>query len=125
MSGWSQGAQVVHKAAAAVGSKNMGLVSSVVTFGDPGLYFPPLCLILWVMNHEFFFFFVDESFSPSTDSAKKIEGIAAAKVKVICHEKDSICQFGSMLVPSHFTYARDTTVAAEFVVKNIPKRSAA
>lgn len=36
MSGWSQGAQVVHKAAELVGREIMGLVSSVVTFGDPG-----------------------------------------------------------------------------------------
>ncbi|KAJ4405816.1 hypothetical protein N0V82_010246 [Gnomoniopsis sp. IMI 355080] len=35
MSGWSQGAQVVHKAAGLVGPEMMGSVSSVVTFGDP------------------------------------------------------------------------------------------
>lgn len=36
MSGWSQGAQVVHKAAELVGPEMMASVSSVVTFGDPG-----------------------------------------------------------------------------------------
>lgn len=39
MSGWSQGAQVVHKAADLVGPEAMGSVSSVVTFGDPGMSF--------------------------------------------------------------------------------------
>lgn len=38
MSGWSQGAQVVHKAAHLVGPELMGSVSSVVTFGDPGAW---------------------------------------------------------------------------------------
>lgn len=38
MSGWSQGAQVVHKAADLVGPEIMGSVSSVVTFGDPGAF---------------------------------------------------------------------------------------
>ncbi|KAJ4392225.1 hypothetical protein N0V93_005850 [Gnomoniopsis smithogilvyi] len=35
MSGWSQGAQVVHKAAELVGPEIMGSMSSVITFGDP------------------------------------------------------------------------------------------
>lgn len=38
MSGWSQGAQVVHKAADLVGPEMMGSVSSTVTFGDPGAF---------------------------------------------------------------------------------------
>lgn len=38
MSGWSQGAQVVHKAADLVGPEIMRSVSSVVTFGDPGAF---------------------------------------------------------------------------------------
>lgn len=35
MSGYSQGAQVVHKAASQLGS-TMSSVKAVVTFGDPG-----------------------------------------------------------------------------------------
>ncbi|PSR73534.1 cutinase-domain-containing protein [Coniella lustricola] len=44
MSGYSQGAQVVHLAAAALPAATMEKVSAVVTFGDPGMFF-------------FFFFF--------------------------------------------------------------------
>lgn len=36
MAGWSQGAQVVHKAATLVGATQMASVGAVVTFGDPG-----------------------------------------------------------------------------------------
>lgn len=37
MSGWSQGAQVVHLAAKQLGTSGMAGVSAVVTFGDPGM----------------------------------------------------------------------------------------
>lgn len=36
MSGYSQGAQVVHDAATDLPAATMGQVSAVVTFGDPG-----------------------------------------------------------------------------------------
>lgn len=39
MSGYSQGAQVVHLAAADLPAATMEKVSAVVTFGDPGLFF--------------------------------------------------------------------------------------
>lgn len=45
MSGYSQGAQVVHDAAADLPAATMDKVGAVVTFGDPGL------------SHLFFFFF--------------------------------------------------------------------
>ncbi|KAF3766032.1 family 5 carbohydrate esterase [Cryphonectria parasitica EP155] len=84
MSGWSQGAQVVHLAASKVGTSGMSAVSAVVTFGDP-------------------------------DSNSTIAGIDSSKVKVICHDDDDICQFGDILGPTHFTYAKDTPAAASLV----------
>lgn len=91
MSGYSQGAQVVHKAASLLLDDAGALpanLSSVVTFGDP-------------------------------DSASAVAGIDAARVLQICDDGDDICQFGDLLTLKHFTYAKNVTAAAAFVVSNL------
>lgn len=46
MSGYSQGGQLVHKAAAMLPAATMGMVNSIVIFGDPGIdSSPPLVFI--------------------------------------------------------------------------------
>lgn len=42
MSGYSQGAQIVHNAADQLGPAGMANVKAVVTFGDPGMSPPSL-----------------------------------------------------------------------------------
>lgn len=38
------------------------------------------------------------------------------KVLVVCHNADDICQFGSLILLQHLTYAQDAGTAADFVV---------
>ncbi|KAJ4387622.1 hypothetical protein N0V93_008219 [Gnomoniopsis smithogilvyi] len=50
------------------------------------------------------------------DSTTPVANIDASKVLVICHDGDDICQFGTLVLPQHLTYAENATAAANWVV---------
>lgn len=132
MSGYSQGAQVVHKAAALVGS-GMASISSIVTFGDPGLFDWTSSLALLSLARtwpDVVLAIVQQPWNSPlprygqladnpTDSKKAVTGIDPSKVLVICHDRDDICQFGDLLTLKHFTYAKNVTEAAAFVASHL------
>lgn len=108
MSGWSQGAQVTHLAAADLPAATMEKVSAVVTFGDPGLYSDSRAHTVHSLT-----------FYPLTDSTAAVANIDASKVLIICHDGDDICQFGDIILLQHLTYAENATAAANFVVEQL------
>ncbi|KAH8906758.1 cutA, cutinase A [Coniochaeta sp. PMI_546] len=85
MSGYSQGGQLVHNAAAQLPASVTGKVAAAVIFGDP-------------------------------DNGTAVQGVPAAKTKIICHAGDNICQHGDLILPAHLTYGQDAGTAADFVV---------
>lgn len=106
MSGYSQGAQVVHNAADQLGPASMSHVKAIVTFGDPGM-------LPASSSHSY------TSLTPITDSTKPVTGIDASRHLVICHAGDDICQFGDIIGMPHLTYAEDTPKAALFIMSNL------
>lgn len=106
MSGYSQGAQVVHDAASALPAATMEKVSAIVTYGDPG----KLCLSCMSS------IILAESY---TDSGTPVANIDSSKVLVICHDGDDICNFGVLITLAHLTYAANVTAAATWVVDTL------
>lgn len=120
MSGYSQGAQLVHNAASELPASTMDKVSAVVTFGDPGMRSPfslsrfpspkkEHYLLGWPLTQKL-------QPHPVTDSSSAVANMDASKVLVICHDGDGICQFGDIITLEHLTYAENVTAAASFVV---------
>lgn len=100
MSGYSQGGQLVHNAAAMMPAAMMAKVSSVVIFGDPGQCRFSRCCELQLTP---------------IDNGKPVAGASAAKTKVICHTGDNICAGGDAILTPHLTYSTDAGTAAAFV----------
>ncbi|KAB8302332.1 hypothetical protein EYC80_005764 [Monilinia laxa] len=48
------------------------------------------------------------------DNGAPVQGVSAAKTKVICHTGDNICAHGDMILPPHLTYGMDAGTAASF-----------
>ncbi|KAM5343090.1 hypothetical protein ACJ41O_014056 [Fusarium nematophilum] len=88
MSGYSQGAMLVHNAAKSLPTDITGKVSAVVNFGDPF-------------------------------QKQAIQGVAAERVKIICHSSDSVCTGSFAITADHLNYNKDAKTAADFVVKAI------
>ncbi|KAH8601392.1 putative cutinase, partial [Bisporella sp. PMI_857] len=86
MSGYSQGGQLVHKAAKQLSASVSAKVSSVVIFGDP-------------------------------DNGTAVGTIDPAKVLIVCHDGDLICEGSIIITPAHSNYANDAASSAAFVVK--------
>ncbi|KAK3713764.1 hypothetical protein LTR37_008250 [Vermiconidia calcicola] len=85
VSGYSQGAQVVHNAFQILKTDPAAtrFVNSVITFGDPDRNLP-------------------------------VGNVPAYKVKVDCHAGDNICENGSNVLVPHLTYCRDVGAYAAF-----------
>lgn len=49
-----------------------------------------------------------------TDNGQAVQGVTAAKTKVICHQGDNICQGGDLVLQAHLTYGNDAGTAAQF-----------
>ncbi|ORY55273.1 cutinase-domain-containing protein [Pseudomassariella vexata] len=50
------------------------------------------------------------------DNGQPVQGVPAAKTKIICHADDNICQGGSQIKQAHLTYGKqDAGEAASFV----------
>lgn len=109
MSGYSQGAQVTHLAAADLPAATMEKVSAVVTFGDPGT---KNNLLLVCVSYGLFT-------DMALDSTSAVANIDSSKVLVICHDGDDICQFGDIITLAHLTYAENATAAATWVVEQL------
>jgi cutinase len=50
------------------------------------------------------------------DNGTAVQGVPAARTKIICHPTDNICQHGYLILASHLTYGQDAGTAADFVV---------
>ncbi|TKA42169.1 hypothetical protein B0A54_07257 [Friedmanniomyces endolithicus] len=88
VSGYSQGGQVVHKAALELSASQTAFINSVVVtwiFGDP-------------------------------DDGEPVGSVPSSKVLIICHAGDDICLHGDLILPPHLTYAQNAQQAATFVV---------
>lgn len=85
VSGYSQGAQVVHNGAVLLESDaaSTKFINSVVVFGDPDRKYP--------VGH-----------------------VPAYKVNIDCHPGDIICQNGDIIRPEHLTYCHDVNREAAF-----------
>ncbi|KAK0722000.1 cutinase, partial [Lasiosphaeria miniovina] len=95
MAGYSQGAQLVHRAAGLLpaAAAAAARVAAVVTFGSPAHGKPV----------------------PSTPPSSQLS---------ICHAGDNICRGGShLLALSHFTYIEDVARAAGFVVARLSEQA--
>lgn len=87
LSGYSQGGQITHHAAALLPSDVLGdpnKISSIVIFGDP-------------LN------------------GTPIPGIDPSRVRIVCHVSDGICLHTDLVLPEHLTYAIDAPATADFV----------
>ncbi|WYZ37051.1 hypothetical protein EsH8_II_000557 [Colletotrichum jinshuiense] len=85
ISGYSQGGQLVHNAAAMLPADMVAKVSGAVIFGDP-------------LNGQ------------------PVQGVDAAKTKVICHDGDNICEGGNQIKRAHLTYGQNADEAAQFAM---------
>ena len=85
VSGYSQGAQVVHNGAIYLEMSPAAtkFINSVVTFGDPDRKFP-------------------------------VGKVPSNKVAIDCHQKDIICKDGDIIRPEHLTYCHDVDKYAAF-----------
>lgn len=52
-------------------------------------------------------------------SGDAVGSIPAAKVKVICHDGDDICDGGVLVLPPHLNYQQDAQAAAQFVASKV------
>ena len=86
VSGYSQGAQVVHNAAEILKSNAAAtkFINSVVVFGDPDRKLP-------------------------------VGNVPSYKVSIDCHKGDNICQNGEIIKVEHLTYCHDVGTEAAFV----------
>jgi hypothetical protein len=85
VSGYSQGAQVVHNAAEILKSNSAAtkFINSVVTYGDPDRKLP-------------------------------VGNVPSYKVSIVCHAGDNICQDGEIIKPEHLTYCHNVGAEAAF-----------
>ena len=85
VSGYSQGAQVVHNAAEILVSNSAAtkFINSVVTFGDP-------------------------------DQKLPVGNVSPSKVSIVCHLADNICADGELILPPHLTYCHNVGAEAAF-----------
>lgn len=109
MSGYSQGAQVLHKSATLLPPIVMSRVAAVVTFGDP------------------------KSKTPVTNAQDRTLVICHEGDSIVCYlesrtsggrdaDLDRQCDNGDLVLPTHLTYSQDVGVAAAFVAKNLAAR---
>lgn len=49
------------------------------------------------------------------DDGQAVQGIDAAKTKVICHQGDAICKGQALVLAPHLTYSQDADTASQFV----------
>jgi cutinase len=105
MSGYSQGGQLVHKAAKLLPAATTAKVSSAVIFGDPGLCFQTLLTNFYGKLTICYFI----------DNGQAVQGVASSKTDIICHVGDNICQGGDMILGPHLTYYMDVGSAASFI----------
>lgn len=108
MSGYSQGAMLVHNAAKTIPAETAQKVAAVVNFGDPCKYLPSPSEALEEANN-------------SIVQRQAIQGVDADRVKIICHAGDGVCAGTAAITPAHLTYSQDATAAAEFVVSKVGK----
>lgn len=85
VSGYSQGAQVVHNAAEILESNPAAtkFINSVVVFGDP-------------------------------DQKLPVGNVPPYKVSIDCHAGDNICANGEIILLPHLTYCHDVNTEAAF-----------
>jgi len=102
LSGYSQGAQLVHNAAGKLSSANAAKISA-------GTSPPPILPTRFDTNHLRAVVFGDPK------KGQVVGQVAASKVKTICHIGDNICSGGSLILTPHLTYAQDASDAAAFV----------
>jgi cutinase len=89
VSGYSQGAEVVHNAMSSQGLKS-GQVAAAVLFGDPDL----------------------------DSSGGSVTNIPKADVQENCAPGDVICELGILVIePAHLTYGAYAPGAAQFIIK--------
>jgi hypothetical protein len=108
MSGYSQGAMLVHNAAKAIPAETAQKVAAVVNFGDPCKYLPSTRETMKETNN-------------SIVQRQAIQGVDADRVKIICHTGDGVCAGTAAITPDHLTYSQDAAAAAEFVASKVGK----
>ncbi len=119
MAAYSQGGQVLHKAAALLPASTMEAVSSVVIFGDPGMWLASVLLRLTFQSTlvaQLVTIMSDQI--PPLDDGTAVANAAPGRTLVICHEGDDICLHGDLILLPHLTYALNAEQAADFVASN-------
>jgi cutinase len=102
MSGYSQGAMLVHNAAKSLPADTTSKIAAVVNFGDPCKSLPALSISSETNNFAV--------------QRQAIQGVPADRVKIICHAGDGVCAGTAAITPDHLTYSQDANAAAQFVV---------
>lgn len=105
MSGYSQGAMLVHNAAKSLPADTTSKIAAVVNFGDP-------CKSLSSSNKT-------SGINSFTVQRQAIQGVPADRVKIICHAGDGVCAGTAAITPDHLTYSQDANAAAQFVVSKV------
>ncbi|KAK1712011.1 cutinase [Colletotrichum lupini] len=57
-------------------------------------------------------------------NGQAVQGVDAAKTKVICHNGDNICEGGNQIRRAHLTYGNDADEAATFAASMMPAAAA-
>ena len=108
---------MVHNAAAQLPASAMANVAAAVVFGDPSKL-PVALALIW--GCAFPFHFSSRELIMAKENGTAVQGVSAAKTKIICHTGDNICQGGSSVTLAHMTYGLDGGAAADFVVSVAP-----
>ena len=105
MSGYSQGAMLVHNAAKSLPADTTSKIAAVVNFGDP-------CKSPSASNKT-------SETNSSIVQRQAIQGVPSDRVKIICHTGDGVCAGTAAITPDHLTYSQDANTAAQFVVSKV------
>jgi cutinase len=109
MSGYSQGAQVVHKAA----DKLTADVSNKITAGE--------CDEMTTVCHgnEKLIAAAPVMLFGDPDLGDAVGTISPSRVNTICHDGDNICDGGIIVTSAHTNYQQDVNTAADFITKMV------
>lgn len=53
------------------------------------------------------------------NSHDPVGNIPTAKVDIICHDGDNICDAGIIVLPQHLNYQKDAPAAAQFIASKV------
>jgi cutinase len=87
----SQGTACMHRAIPKLSAAVQAKIAGVVLFGD----------------------------TQATQTGRKIQGLSADKVKIICNASDAVCGGSLVITTAHFQYTPHVAPATQFLIERI------